>query len=576
MNRISLCAHLTLAALMLPCAPMLRPASAQIAPAPTLLNYQGRLAAPDGTPVPDGTYSIRFSLWDAATAGTEKWNQTLASVTVKNGTFAVLLNTNAAGLFSGDLWLETQIGTDAALTPRQQLVSVAYAMKANSVPDGSITGASIADGSLTGTKFATGALDTLSWLLGGNAITNPTTQFLGTTSNQPLAFKTNSTEHMRLLANGRLGLGTPSPNSRLEIVAASVADGLRLIGSSGNAPMFGFFENSSERGSIGLALASGQYSASAVSGDIVLRANTGKLHLQNGAGAAGITLVNNRVGIGTLTPTVPLSVAGDASFSGRISAANATLNDELTAVKATLSDRLMANLATIADLLEVKRVEINSGTTRDVLRATSSAPAGTWLGLTNTSTGGTTWNLNSAGSGTLDRAGSLLFQANSSVAAQLKPTGEFIANVVTIMGGSDVAEPYNVAPAGEFKPVAGMLVVIDEAKVGQMRVASRAYDSTVAGIISGANGINPGITLRQKGTIADGEFPVASIGRVWCWCDADANGEIKAGDLLTSSDTPGHAMKATDRERRDGAVIGKAMSSLKSGKGLVLVLVSLK
>ena len=46
--------------------------------------------------------------------------------------------------------------------------------------------------------------------------------------------------------------------------------------------------------------------------------------------------------------------------------------------------------------------------------------------------------------------------------------------------------------------------------------------------------------------------------------------------MLTTSDTPGHAMKAVDKARRDGAVIGKAMSSLKSGKGLVLVLVSLK
>ena len=48
---------------------------------------------------------------------------------------------------------------------------------------------------------------------------------------------------------------------------------------------------------------------------------------------------------------------------------------------------------------------------------------------------------------------------------------------------------------------------------------------------------------------------------------------IKPGDLLTTSEVPGHAMKATDRERWDGAIIGKAMSSLESGEGLVLVLV---
>jgi hypothetical protein len=145
-----------------------------------------------------------------------------------------------------------------------------------------------------------------------------------------------------------------------------------------------------------------------------------------------------------------------------------------------------------------------------------------------------------------------------------------------VIGGSDVAEPYHVAAAGEVKPVPGMVVCIDSEKVGQMKVAGRAYDKTVAGILSGANGIQPGITLRQEGTVADGSLPVASIGRVWCWCDADAGGAIEAGDMLTTSDTPGHAMRVSDYNRANGAVIGKAMSSLRSGKGLVLVLVSLK
>jgi hypothetical protein len=45
---------------------------------------------------------------------------------------------------------------------------------------------------------------------------------------------------------------------------------------------------------------------------------------------------------------------------------------------------------------------------------------------------------------------------------------------------------------------------------------------------------------------------------------------------LTTSSVPGHAMKATDRERSFGAVIGKAMSPLEEGQGLVLVLVGLQ
>jgi hypothetical protein len=41
--------------------------------------------------------------------------------------------------------------------------------------------------------------------------------------------------------------------------------------------------------------------------------------------------------------------------------------------------------------------------------------------------------------------------------------------------------------------------------------------------------------------------------------------------LLTTSDVPGHAVKATDHERWDGAIIAKAMSALEKGEGLVLV-----
>ena len=56
---------------------------------------------------------------------------------------------------------------------------------------------------------------------------------------------------------------------------------------------------------------------------------------------------------------------------------------------------------------------------------------------------------------------------------------------------------------------------------------------------------------------------------------ADVAG-MRPGDLLTTSDTPGHAMKVADRDKAQGAIIGKAMTSLKSGRGLVLVLVTLQ
>jgi hypothetical protein len=73
----------------------------------------------------------------------------------------------------------------------------------------------------------------------------------------------------------------------------------------------------------------------------------------------------------------------------------------------------------------------------------------------------------------------------------------------------------------------------------------------------------------------DGSFQVALSGRVYGLCDA-TYGLIEPGDLLTTSDTPGYAMKVTDYDRAQGAILGKAMTRLDEGTGLVLVLVSLQ
>jgi len=142
-----------------------------------------------------------------------------------------------------------------------------------------------------------------------------------------------------------------------------------------------------------------------------------------------------------------------------------------------------------------------------------------------------------------------------------------------IMGGADLAEPFDVLDMKDFKP--GLLVSIDPDNPGKLRIADRAYDKTVAGIVSGAKGIRPGLTMHQEGTETEGEIPVALTGRAYAWADA-SYGRIEPGDMLTTSDTPGHAMKATDHEKARGTVIGKAMTSLKEGKGLVLVLVTLQ
>jgi len=149
--------------------------------------------------------------------------------------------------------------------------------------------------------------------------------------------------------------------------------------------------------------------------------------------------------------------------------------------------------------------------------------------------------------------------------------GRARTNVLEIVGGSDLAERFEVS---EQTAEPGTLMIIDAANPGHLTISTEAYDTKVAGIVSGAGGVQPGLTLHQEG-VMEGDTEVAIAGRVYVLATA-ANGAIAPGDLLTTSDLPGYAMKATDRERSPGAVIGKAMTGLDEGEGLVLVLVNLQ
>jgi len=124
-------------------------------------------------------------------------------------------------------------------------------------------------------------------------------------------------------------------------------------------------------------------------------------------------------------------------------------------------------------------------------------------------------------------------------------------------------------------PQPGMVVSIDPAHEGSLTVSKTSYDRRVAGVISGAGGVASGLVLSQAEAGLDGAHPVALSGRVQVWCDA-TNAPIEPGDLLTTSDRPGHCQKVTDHDLAPGAVIGKAMGSLDEHTGLVLTLVNLQ
>jgi hypothetical protein len=138
------------------------------------------------------------------------------------------------------------------------------------------------------------------------------------------------------------------------------------------------------------------------------------------------------------------------------------------------------------------------------------------------------------------------------------------------LSGGDCAEEFQGSAVAEGAP--GTVMVIGED--GSLRESDAPYDTKVAGIVSGAGDNKPGIVLGKRFSTAR-LVPIALTGTAYCKVDADC-APVEAGDLLTTSPTLGHAMKATDRGRASGAIIGKALRPLNSGRGLVPVLVALQ
>jgi hypothetical protein len=163
------------------------------------------------------------------------------------------------------------------------------------------------------------------------------------------------------------------------------------------------------------------------------------------------------------------------------------------------------------------------------------------------------------------------FRGGGILVFEVRNSGRVVTTALQITGGGDLVEGFDTTDQ-DCEP--GMVMAIDPDHPGQLTVSTSPYDRKVAGVISGAGNIEHGIRMGQDGVL-DGETLVAMVGRVYVRCTTE-NGPIVPGDRLTTSSLRGHAMKATEARGSPGAVIGKAMSGLDEGTGLVLVLVNLQ
>ncbi len=322
---------------------------------------------------------------------------------------------------------------------------------------------------------------------------------------------------LKVADNGNVGIGSATPNGKLEVVAQ---DALRLVGYN---PFLTLFDSNAgyARGRI-----------QGVAGDINLFTES----YLNGANPFSFLKVanNGNVGIGSAAPVGKLEVvAQDALRLVGYQPFLTLLDDNAGYAKSRLQ-------GVGGDVLLETEAFINSADPTKGFLLVKSGTGNVGIG---TATPQNTLDVN----------------------------GTTRTHSIIITGGADVAEPFKMGAADLPK---GAVVVIDREHPGELKLSSREYDPAVAGIISGANGINPGIALHQEGAL-DGGQNVALSGRVYVLADA-ANGAIEPGDLLTTSATPGHAMKVANHLKGQGAILGKAMTGLNSGKGMVLVLVTLQ
>lgn len=275
------------------------------------------------------------------------------------------------------------------------------------------------------------------------------------------------------------------------------------------------------------------------------------------------------------------SCGSDRASAYAINAADDTVNNTTT----------LANVTDMAFTVGTSETWVyqmyligNSGTTPDFQFAVTAPASSTCLasvsdaegGVANMSTTCGAAMVNITGSGNNDAyivAGYVATAGTSgSVQLQFAQNVQNASNSIILansyllafkVSGADLAEVYYTNDAGV---VPGTVVSLDPSITSGVQKSDRAYDPHIMGVVSTKPGLVIGDTNGGQGT----PVFVALSGRVPVQV-TNENGPIKPGDFLTTSSTPGVAMKAT----KAGAIIGQAMTGHESGeRGMITAFVT--
>jgi len=143
---------------------------------------------------------------------------------------------------------------------------------------------------------------------------------------------------------------------------------------------------------------------------------------------------------------------------------------------------------------------------------------------------------------------------------------EILKNGRIVVNGDlvhDYAEVFDLATRRGVIP--GTVMAVAD-KGPHLAPSSTPYDARVVGVISGAGGLSHGMRIGSR-TDSSTDLPIAVAGQVYVRVCLEG-GAVHPGDLLVASSRPGVAMRAEDRLRAFGAVVGKALESFEGQEGV--------
>jgi hypothetical protein len=279
------------------------------------INYQGKLTDSSGATVADGSYNMRFRLYNALSGGSEIWTNTLIQndrVTVTNGLFSVMLGATSTALtgvdFNQPLYLSIDIGGttntaspsfDGEMSPRKTLGTVPHAFNADKIDGLDSTALVRSDAVSTVATSSTQTILTLNQLGAGDI----------------LRLQAMSSTLLTVTNTGRLGVGTTSPSTAFSVVGSLFASttatstfqggGINLITAGGNTGCFAVD---------GVCIGGSGGSGTVNSG------TQGQFSFYNSAGTA-LTATSSifvtqtgKIGIGTTTPGQKLEIASNTGI----------------------------------------------------------------------------------------------------------------------------------------------------------------------------------------------------------------------------------------------------------------------